>query len=388
MKWIEEVLAVISPELRRSLVERDCGSDACIDGIINFTSNNYLSLARHPHVVESAAVALREDGAGAGSSRLISGTSPRIASLEERLASWKRTPRALVTSSGYAAAIGAITSLVDDGDAIVLERGAHASLVAGSRLSRARISVFHRSDPESLRSALRRTKARRSLVVLDGVHSMDGDIAPLPDLLPIAREYGAMLLVDDAHATGVIGEGGRGTLAHFDIPHDDAIIQMGTLSKALGSQGGFIAASAEVVELMVQRAGSFIYTTGLNPAAVGAAHGAMDVIEREPDRMIRLMANARMIDPKSETPIISIVMGNPADALEASRELLERGALVLPIRVPTVPRGTDRLRISVQVDHRIGVEGADHSAEKGYLVFIRNCAAKQVPDPSQRENSL
>lgn len=352
--WADDELALIPQELRRRLVTRSCGADAAIDGVINFTSNNYLSLARHPHVIERAKEALIEDGAGAGSSRLITGTSPRITILEEKLAEMKGASRALVTSSGYAAAQAAITTLVGRSDGIALERGAHASLVAGARLSRAKISVFRRSDPDTLEKALKRLGGR-SLVIVDGIHSMDGDIVHLPDLLPMIEHHHAMLLIDDAHATGVLG---GGTLAHFGISPTANMIQMGTLSKALGSQGGFIAASSSVIDLMIQRAAAFIYTTALNPAAVGAAIGAIEVISREPDRIMRLRENSRKLRrllgvEASVSPIIPLIYGEPSEAIKAARDFETAGALALAIRPPTVPKGTSRLRLSVQADHQI-----------------------------------
>lgn len=335
---------------RRAIVECTRGSDPYIDGRINFTSNNYLSLARHPHVIARAREALMEDGAGAGSSRLITGTFPRVARLEERIAAWKGTERALVTTSGFAAALSIIPTLVGRGDGIALERRAHASLVAGARLSGASISVWR--DAAGLERALRRIRrCPRKLVILDGVHSMDGDIAPLPEILPIVDHRGAMTVIDDAHAGGVLGPGGAGTLAHFGIAARGDIIQMGTLSKALGSQGGFIAASNSLIDEIIQRGAAFIYTTGIAPACVGAALGALEIIEREPERLERLRRNFEALG--GTTPIIPVIVGASSRALECARELRAKNILVSAIRPPTVPRGTARIRLSIQADHEI-----------------------------------
>ena len=326
--------------------------------LVNLSSNNYPSLASEPRVIAAAAEALCADGAGAGASRLVSGTSPRLVALEERLARLKETPRALVMTSGFVAAQAAVTALCGRGDAVVVEKGAHASLVAAARLSGARLSVFRRRDPESLDRALTRdlARARRRLVLLDGVHSMDGDIAPLPELLPIVECRDAFLLIDDAHATGVLGPRGEGTLAHFGIVPTARVIQMGTLSKALGGQGGFIAAAAEVIDLIVQKAPAFIYTTGLNPAAVGAALGALAVLEEEPERLARLRRNVAVVrkivkfegDP---TPIVPLVIGGDEAALIAATAARAAGFFIPAIRPPTVPEGTARLRLSLQADH-------------------------------------
>ncbi len=382
-------LAGIAPEMRRRIGTVSRGADPYIvkNGrrLINLTSNNYLSLATHPGVTEAAARAARDEGAGAGSSRLIAGTSPGVSALEEELAALKGAERALVTTSGFAAALAALPALVGKGDGIALEKGCHACLIAAARLSSARIVVFRRGRPESLERALGRLRpsTRRLLVVLDGVHSMDGDIAPLPALLPIVERHDAFLFVDDAHATGTLGPAGEGTFAHHGIRPPETAIQMGTLSKALGSQGGYIAAAAPIVELLVQRAAAFIYTTGLAPACAAAARAALDVMKREPERIERLRRNTRVFAEAAGlrttgTPILPLVVGEPGAALALSREIEEAGALVLPIRPPTVPLGTARLRFSLQSDHGILVEGSDHAAEERYLVLVRRRAAEEI----------
>ncbi len=363
MNWMEEELAAIPGDLRRALRPRVHGAAPHVEEngrrLINFTSNNYLSLVHHPEVIEGATVALREDGAGAGSARLITGTSPRVVTLEEELAAWKGTSRALVTPTGFAAALATLTALAGPEDGIALEKGAHACLVSGARLSGAKLAVWRREDPGGLAYVLERLRGRscrRLFVVLDGVHSMDGDIADLPAILADARAVEAMIVLDDAHATGVLGADGAGTLRHHGLSPATDIVQVGTLSKALASQGGFIAATSEVIDLVLQRGGAFIYTTGIAPACVGAALAAVRLIRREPERVTRLrdrsfaLRDALGLAPVA-SPILPLILGDPDRALAAGRELLAAGALAQAIRPPTVPTGTARLRLSVQADH-------------------------------------
>ncbi len=386
MKGIREELAAVPAELRRALRIVPHGAEAMIEKegrrLVNLATNNYLSLATHPEVIEAAVRALREDGAGAGSSRLILGTSPRVAALEDSLAGLKGTSRALIFPSGFAAALGAIPALVGKGDGIALEKGCHASLVTGARLSGASISVFRRGERSTLEKALERLRkrCRRILTVIDGIHSMDGDIAPLPEIIPLVARFESILLLDDAHATGVLGENGSGTLGHFRMSaSENFIVQMGTLSKALGSQGGFIAASGPCIELMIQKSAAFIYTTGINPAAVGAAQGAIDVMKREPKRIARLARNAVMVRRAAgieeiPSPIAPILTGTSERAMEASRELERAGAYAPAIRPPTVPRGTARLRLSLQADHRMHMEGAETTPELSFLTVLKEIA--------------
>lgn len=397
MKWMKDALAAIPPEMRRSLRITPRGAEPMIerDGrrLVNLASNNYLSLATHPEVIEAAIRAAREDGGGSGSSRLILGTSPRVVELEEALAALKGAPRALVTPSGFAAALAAIPLLAGKGDGIALEKGCHASLVAGARLSGASIAVFRRGDFPTLDRALARLRprSRRLLVVIDGIHSMDGDIAPLPQILPAIERNEAMLLVDDAHATGVLGDDGSGTFRHFGLRPKDYVVQMGTLSKALGSQGGFLAGSRAFVDLMVQSAPGFIYTTGINPAAVGAALGALAVMRREPARIARLARNALALREAADTevlpsPIVPVILGEPEAALEASRALERVGAFAPAIRPPTVPRGTSRLRLSVQADHGMRLEGAETTPEQSYLAVLKELALRSVRKLAQNRD--
>lgn len=405
MNWIKAELEAIPGDLRRALSRYEHGADATlvIDGrtILNFTSNNYLSLASHPQVVEAGCRALWDFGAGAGSSRLITGTSPLVISLEEETAALKGASAALVTTSGFAAALASIPVLADSADGIAIDHGAHASLVTAARLSEARLAVFRRQKAASLETAvanLRRHGVRRVLIIVDGLHSMDGDIAPLDEIVPIAENFDAMLLVDDAHATGVLGPRGEGTLAHFAIPVADRIIQIGNYAKAFGSQGGFVAASRSVIDLITQRSAAFIYTTGTAPVLAGIAREALRVLALEPVHLERLRENVIALRESiggsaivDTTPVIPIIVGSSEDTLALSRDLFSRGALVSAIRPPTVPRGTARLRISVQAGHRLSravgsgkilVERPDHSPEEGYLALLRRAAAEKIANAS------
>ncbi|RMH55668.1 MAG: 8-amino-7-oxononanoate synthase [Candidatus Hydrogenedentota bacterium] len=361
---VAEELRALDPAYRREAETFPKGAAPILfhngKRLLNLSANNYLSLATHPEVIEGAVAALRDHGTGAGSSRLVAGTSPAVTALEEELADFKQAPRALVTPTGYMAALAVLTALAGRNDGIVLEKSSHNCLVSGSRLSGARIAVFRRDRLASLESALRNLRDRhhvqRLLVVFDGIHSMDGDIAPLPEILSIARRFGALSIVDDAHATGVIGTEGRGTCEYFSLLPEKDIVQMGTLSKALGSQGGFLAGSEAIIALTLQKAPSFVYTTGINPASVGAARAALKLLRKEPLRRKRLtemtlsFREALHLD-SIPSPIVPVVLGDPNLVMERKRFFLEKGVLVGGIRFPTVPRGTDRLRFSLQADH-------------------------------------
>jgi len=384
---IKKQLEEIPFELKRRLRIFDRGSAPYIevDGrqMINLTSNNYLSLATDPLVIEGAVAAVKEDGAGAGSSRLIAGTSARITLLESKLAELKNTERALVTTSGFTAALSSIVALVGRSDGIVIEKSSHACLISGARLSGSKTIFFRKNNLEGLTRALKklRDRSKRLLIILDGVHSMDGDIAPLPEILNIAEEFDSFLLVDDAHGTGTLGPNGEGIFAHFGIKPSEYVIQMGTLSKALGSQGGFLAADKAIIDLFIQKSPAFIYTTGLNPAAVGAANAALDILAKNNERVVNLRRNISAFCKKigiqtSKTPIIPIVIGGEKETIELSNKLEAAGCLTLPIRPPTVPKGTSRLRLSVQSGHRFFVETSEHASEERYLVLLRSRTAE------------
>lgn len=329
---------------------------------VNLAANNYLGLAQHPRVVAAARQALDRFGAGAGSARLIGGTFPPHEQLEERLARFKQADAALLFSTGYMANLGVITALVGPGDLVLGDRLNHASLIDACRLSGAVFRVYPHGDVERLEQALasRRSRYRRVLVVTEGVFSMDGDLPPLPEIVRVARKHDAWLLLDDAHATGVFGAGGRGTPEHFGIP-PEGILQMGTLSKALGSVGGYIAGPRPVIELLKNRARSFIYTTAPPPACAAAALEALNVIEEEPVWRRRLWENVRGwiaglkeigVERVSEqSPIVPIRVGDSRQTMELAGRLFEQGVYAPGIRPPTVPEGSARIRTSLMAVH-------------------------------------
>jgi 8-amino-7-oxononanoate synthase len=323
-------------------------------------SNNYLGLANHPALVEAAVRAAREHGVGAGASRLVSGSLPIHHELEERLARFKRTEAALLFPSGYHANIGAITALAGKGDAIFSDALNHASIIDGCRLSGAAVHVYPHADVTALERLLRGSTARRRLIVTDSVFSMDGDQAPLRDICAVAAAHDAMVMVDEAHATGVLGPSGAGVVEALGL-HERVTVQMGTLGKALGCAGAFVAGSRTLVALLVNHARSFIYTTALPPPVVAAAAAALDIVEREPERRLRLLrytADLRtrlqaqgLAVPDGESPIVPVIVGASQQALDWSRALLRRGVFVQAIRPPTVPAGTARLRVTVMATH-------------------------------------
>ncbi len=328
---------------------------------LSFASNDYLDLARHPRVIDAAGAPLVRWGAGAGASRLVAGTLPIHETLEARLAALKGCPAALVGGSGYAVNLGLIPALAGRSDTVLLDRLAHASLVDGAVLSRANLCRFRHNDLEHLESLLAALPAAgRKLVVTESVFSMDGDLAPLPELAAVADRYGAMTLVDEAHATGIFGPGGAGRVVESGLA-DRITVSMGTLSKALGSFGGFAAGSVILRDWLVNRARPFIYSTALPPSAVGAALGALDLLRDEPERGAVLLqraaffrarlAEAGFPDSGSRSQIVPVLVGDNACALRLAARLRDAGVLVVAIRPPTVPAGTARLRFAVTLAH-------------------------------------
>lgn len=324
--------------------------------LLSFSCNDYLNLTQHPAIKAAAKVAIDRYGAGSGASRLITGNHPLYAELEARLAQVKQTEAAVVFGSGYLANSGIIPVLIGRDGLIVIDELAHACLFAGSQLSRGKVIKFRHNDIAHAREVLATHRAAhdRALIVTDGVFSMDGDLAPIEALNALGEEYDAWLMSDDAHGIGVVG-GGRGSSfmgnAHVPVP-----LQMGTLSKAIGAYGGYLCASAPVIELMRNRARTLIYSTGLPPAAVAAAIAAFDLIEREPAYAALPVEKAKAFTaslglPEAQSPIVPIVIGEADDALAASRLLIDEGFLVAPIRPPTVPDGTARLRLTFTALH-------------------------------------
>jgi 8-amino-7-oxononanoate synthase len=332
--------------------------------VVVFASNDYLGLAHDPRVVAAARDAAAAHGAGAAASRLITGTGPLHEALEARLAAFKGAERALLFGSGYQANVGAVSALAGADDVVFSDALNHASIVDGCRLSRARVVVYPHGDVDALEMLLRRhPTGRRRLLVTESVFSMDGDIAPLADLVAVAERHGCLLLVDEAHATGVFGPDGRGVVAALGLG-DRVHVTIGTLSKALGSYGGFVAARASTIEWLINRARSFVFSTAPPPPSLGAALAALDIVQREPERRRRLWDNVERLRtglatlgaplPAAPAPIVPLVVGAPEAAVAASEALVAHGVFVQAIRPPTVPAGTSRLRVTVSAAHTPG----------------------------------
>ncbi len=330
--------------------------------ILLLCSNNYLGFANHPQLRARSRAATEIYGCSAGASRLISGTMGLHVELEEKIANFKKTPQALLFNSGYVANLAILTTLVGTGDVIYSDALNHASIVDGCRLSRAQLKIYRHCDVEHLEDLLQNSAAgfRRRLIVTDSVFSMDGDIAPLPGISELARKYDAVLVVDDAHATGVLGCGGRGSAEHFGLDYNDIDIQMGTLGKALGSCGAYVAGASQYIDYLVNKARSLIYSTALPPAALGASLAAIDLLVAEPEIVSHLrsltdyfrcglkrLGIAVCDDP---TPIIPVVVGDPNKTMELSAWFLEQGVFIQGIRPPTVASGQSLLRVTISAD--------------------------------------
>ncbi len=346
--------------LRRGLVEttREDGIWCQRNGrrLLSFCCNDYLNLTHHPAVKKAAVEALQRYGAGSGASRLITGNHPLFAELEARLARLKGTEAACVFGSGYLANTGIIPALIGSGDLVVIDELAHACLWAGARLTRGTVLSFRHNDVAHAEALLaeHRSKHPRALIAVDGVFSMDGDLAPLAELAALARRYDAWLMTDDAHGVGVLG-GGHGSSfvndAKVDIP-----LQMGTLSKAIGAYGGYLCASRPVIDLVRNRARTLIYSTGLPPAIAAAAIAALDVIESEPAMVALPVTKAKAFTrrvglPDAQSTIVPVIIGGVEEAMMAARLLEDEGFLVVAIRPPTVPAGTARLRLTFSAAH-------------------------------------
>ncbi|HKC53103.1 MAG TPA: 8-amino-7-oxononanoate synthase [Burkholderiales bacterium] len=350
--------------LRRSRLVRQSpqGPRIVVDGqeVLAFCSNDYLGLASHPRIVAAAIEAASRYGVGEGASHLLTGHSVVHERLEENLAGFMKMPRALLFSTGYQANIGAVTALAGPEDAVFSDALNHASLIDGVRLSRARVVRYPHADLGFLSGALAESGARTKLVVTDGVFSMDGDIAPLPALLDLCERHDAWLLVDDAHGFGVIGPEGGGSPAHFGL-RSPRLVYVGTLGKAAGVAGAFVAGAAEMVETVLQRARTYIYTTAAPAMLAAAVETSLQLIrdgEWRREHLRKLIAALKWelrgspgALTLSDTPIQPLVLGGNSQAVRASAELRERGILVPAIRPPTVPEGTARLRISLSAAH-------------------------------------
>ena len=337
-----------------------------VDGrrVLNFCSNNYLGLANHPHLVAAAHAAIDRFGVGPGAVRTIAGTMTLHDQLEERLAAFKGVPAAISLQSGFAANLGTIAALVGEGDAVISDELNHASIVDGVRLTRAARSIYRHADPSDLDRALaeaRAAGARRVLVITDGVFSMDGDIAPLDAIVAVAEPHEALVMVDDAHGEGVLGRGGRGIVDHFGL-HGRVDVEIGTMSKAFGVMGGYVAGSAPLIEWLRQRARPFLFSSAATPADVAACVAAVDLLEASTELVDRLWDNARRFKEMmasagfdigvSATPITPVMLGEASLAQEVSRRLFDDEAVFAQaIGFPTVPRGKARLRVMVSAAH-------------------------------------
>ncbi len=331
--------------------------------VINLASNNYLGLAAHPRLKEAAARAAMEYGAGSGAVRTIAGTMSLHAELETRFAEFKGAEAALMFQAGFTANAGTVAAILTKEDVIVSDQLNHASIIDGARLSKAEIKVFPHKDVGQADQLLEESKApgRRQLLITDGVFSMDGDIAPHPDLVEVAEKHGAIMMIDDAHASGVLGPGGKGTVAHFGLEPRSVDIQVGTLSKAIGVLGGFIAGPPHLIQWLVNRGRPFLFSTSAPPAVAAACIAALDVIRDEPERIDRLWSNTSYFKKglhglgfdtgASETPITPVIAGEETKAVELSRMLWEEGVFTPAIVYPTVAKGRARVRTIVTADH-------------------------------------
>src|SRR4051794_16991813 len=335
--------------------------------VINLASNNYLGLTTHPKLREAALEATRKYGVGSGAVRTIAGTMSLHMELEEKIAKFKGTEACVVFQSGFTANAGTVSAILGKEDFIISDELNHASIIDGARLSRAKILVFRHKDVAHAEEQLASVKDQpgHKLVISDGVFSMDGDIGPLAGLCEVAEKYGAIMMVDDAHASGVLGRNGRGTVDHFGV-HGRVDVQVGTLSKAIGALGGYVCGSRDLIEFLYHRARPFLFSTSHPPSVAATCIAAFEVLEQEPERIEKLWENTRFFKkelgvlgfniggvntPASETPITPIIVGEGRLAMEFSRELFKEGVLGTGIAFPTVPEGKARIRTIMTATH-------------------------------------
>lgn len=371
LPWHEELTAALADrkaagryrQNRLRLGEQ--GVNITVDGktMLSFCSNDYLGLAAHPDIKQAFKQAVDKEGVGSGAAHLLTGHSYYHQALEEALADFTGQPRVLLFSTGYMANLGAIDGLLQRGDAVIQDKLNHASLLDGGRLTEADQLRYPHADMSLLHKRLHNAAtAKHRLIVSDGVFSMDGDIAPLPEIMAQAKQHRAAVLIDDAHGFGVIGRGGRGTVSHFDIAADAAPIQVGTLGKAFGTGGAFVAADETVIETLVQQARSYVYTTAQPPAVAAATLASLKLVEKQDWRREQLQALIQQFRQgaqqlgldlmPSETPIQPVVIGDDKKALAIGQQLEQAGILVGVIRPPTVPKNTARLRITFSAAHK------------------------------------
>ncbi|MGZ4812519.1 MAG: glycine C-acetyltransferase, partial [Terriglobales bacterium] len=351
------------------VLEDEQAPECTFDGkhVINLASNNYLGLTTHPKLREAALEATRKYGVGSGAVRTIAGTMKVHMELEEKIARFKNVEASVVFQSGFTANAGTVSAVLGKEDFIISDELNHASIIDGARLSRAKILVFRHKDTahaeEQLKSVAK--EAGRKLLITDGVFSMDGDIAPLPALCDVAEKYGAIMMVDDAHSSGVLGKNGRGTIDHFGV-HGRVDIQVGTLSKAIGALGGYVCGTRDLIEFLYHRGRPFLFSTSHPPSVAATCIAAFQVLEQEPERIEKLWENTRYFKkelgtlgfdiggrntPKSETPITPIITGEGRLAMEFSRELFKDGVMATGIAFPTVPEGKARIRTIMTATH-------------------------------------
>jgi 8-amino-7-oxononanoate synthase len=350
-------------ERRRRTLQAPCGPLARVDGrdLVSFCSNDYLGLANDPALIAAACAGAQDWGVGSGASHLVSGHLEPHQALERRLAAFTGFPRALLFSTGYLANLGIVPALVGRGDAVFADKLNHASLIDAVQLARADSRRYAHGDLAALERLLAGSSAKRKLILSDAVFSMDGDLAPLPGLLELAEHYDAWLLVDDAHGFGVLGAQGRGSLSHFALPGSPRILYMGTLGKAAGAAGAFVAASELVIEWLLQRARTYIFTTGASPVMACALLASVDLIEQGDARRLQLrqlaaqlqagLAGTRWRLLPSPTAIQPLLIGDNFETLRVADALFADGLWVPAIRPPTVPKGSARLRISLSAAH-------------------------------------
>lgn len=366
--WLRKELQLIEEQgLTRKLRSFSTGNEneVVMNGkkFLLFSSNNYLGLATDSRLKKKATEGILKYGTGAGGSRLTTGNFDIHDQLEATIADFKKAEAAIVFSSGYLANMGVISSVMKTGDVIFSDAWNHASIIDGCRLSHAKTIVYEHADMVDLERKLRQSHGDgKKLIVTDGVFSMDGDIAPLPEMVELAKEYKAYIMIDDAHATGVLGNDGRGTADYFGLK-DEIDFTVGTLSKALGAEGGFVATSSIAKNYLLSNARSFIFQTALSPSAIEAAREGISIVQNEPERRAQLLKNAQYLRLQlaqcgfvvrgGETAIISLIIGGSHEAMQFSEKLMDEGIFIPAIRPPTVPKGSSRLRITVMATHTI-----------------------------------
>ena len=372
------------------------GPRVLLDGkpVLLLCSNNYLGLADHPRVRQAAADAAMRWGAGAGASRLVSGNMTIHRRLEERIAEFKGSESCLLFGSGYLANVGIVSALAREGDVVFSDALNHASIVDGCRLAKARTFVYDHCDIDHLAWGLREAGGRGALIVTDGVFSMDGDIAPLAEIVELARQYDARVMVDDAHGLGALGEGGRGSVAAAGL-EDDVDVVVGTLGKALGSYGAYACTSRTMAKYLINTARSLIFSTALPPPAVAAASAALELLIQEPRRVERLARNAKimrealnghgMVTGDSSTQVLPLVVGDADDAMRVCERALEKGIFAQAIRPPTVPDGSSRLRLAVMASHtRAELQDAAGTLAAAFRAVVGDrpvVAPVELPEP-------